>query len=223
MLHVDTVGLMPSCGRASVSSPGRRCDLRVAVTMICRVMTVLCLTLATVRVPGDVPNDTGTTTFTDGRTEYRAVQLMRYTLREPRWPNRAHFSRLLTGRVLLSDQYHLPSDPSGPLPVDCRKTRALGVTYLIRREAGHRHRRKTFDVRYVWSHAGLEEAQRLIVRERQEQFLRGELSLLSGTGLGLTRKLAVDGVVSVEAIAGDTVLFRNAFELRGCPEFEAPP
>ena len=160
--------------------------------------------------------------FSNGVTDFEAIQLARYAPDDSNWLASGAYYAMLEGNYEFGENIFYPHEPAGALPVDCNATEMLGVYYMIKRTKKHQYRKNRLDIRFVWRHSLYPEYE-MNDYNRVYWYRKGQSNIKRGEAIHLTEPIRINGVISVEASIGSDVIFRNSFELTGCPEQPPEP
>ena len=150
---------------------------------------------------------------------YEAIQLVRDVLETDQLQNYENYRRQVSrGTLFYDNEYRPPNDPPGPTPIDCAKTRRIGVTFGVKRSRD-RHDERVM-ARFVWTHSNVKsddpDMQWTATYSILRHFNRGENTRVYSDGLILTDKLKVDGIISIRVSVGKNEVLRNSFSLSQC-------
>ena len=123
---------------------------------------------------------------------------------------------------VFDDEFRSPDSPVGPLPVDCDETRQIGVWLTPGPEKkkqkssfagrGRVHiYAKQMKVDVQWSHSERPEGDSRYHWRRNVSF-----GYRFVTRLNLSKKDRTDGVMTLNVLKGDEVLYTTSFQLMGC-------
>lgn len=147
---------------------------------------------------------------------FEGTQLVRFVLETKRIPKYRDYRRsVVAGTLTYDDKYRQPHSPPGPAPIDCARTRLIGVTYLLKRNT------KSYDepvVEYVsWTHSTVKLGKRTEKHNHQTSFEDGQNGQILTESLTLTDEMRVNGIISVRIKAGRHKVLENSFSLSQCP------
>ena len=178
---------------------------------------VLCLLASMPAALGDDAPKYKIVRFSNGITDFEAIQLARYAPDDSNWLASPAYYAMLRGDIKFGEKIFYPHEPPGALPVDCNAAEMLGIYYMIKRTKKHQYRKNRLDIRFVWRHS-LWEQHILADYNRVYWYRKGESNIQRGEGINLPESMKFNGIVTVEASIGPDIIFQNSFELTDCPE-----
>lgn len=150
---------------------------------------------------------------------FEATQLVRYAIDTERLlGTQKYFRDVGRGVFTYDDQYRHPTEPSGPTYVNCSKTKRIGVTYFLQRDATKLSQYVTMYA--YWSHSAVNDGEVIQTQQQRDLFVVEQGGTVASSGLPLTGALRVNGLVTVRITVENEPAFENSFIINGCPPLD---
>ena len=177
----------------------------VNTASLVRVIGIACLFLLVTLPSGSIAKT----------PRFEADQLVRFVLENrTQWHNRYH-RKVIMGTLTFDDKYRHPFEPPGPAPIDCARTSAIGVTFLVKRKT--KSNPETIRTYNFWAHSNVELGDYNEKHEHVHHFRNGQNGIVVTEVLRLTDKMRVDGTITIRVEAGRHEVLQNSFSLSHCP------